>query len=63
MGGLDPPIQSQQHASMPKGYVYILASRRNGTIYTGVTTNSAARTYAHREGNGSNFAKNIQTKC
>ena len=42
---------------MPKGHVYIIASQRTGTIYTGVTTNLAARTYAHREGNGSNFAK------
>ena len=42
---------------MPKGHVYIIASKRNGTIYTGVTINSAARTYAQRGGNGSNFAK------
>ena len=47
---------------MPKGHVYIIASKRNGTIYTGVTTNLAARTYAHREGSGSNFAKKYSIK-
>ncbi|MEE7494006.1 GIY-YIG nuclease family protein [Methylobacterium oryzae] len=29
--------------------VYIRASRRNGTLYTGVTSNLARRLYAHRE--------------
>ncbi|MBV1707235.1 MAG: 3-methyl-2-oxobutanoate hydroxymethyltransferase [Hyphomicrobiales bacterium] len=30
--------------------VYIMASRRNGTIYTGVTANLARRAFEHREG-------------
>jgi putative endonuclease len=30
--------------------VYIMASRRNGTLYTGVTSNLAQRAYQHREG-------------
>ena len=30
--------------------VYILASRRAGTLYTGVTSNLLARLYQHREG-------------
>jgi putative endonuclease len=29
---------------------YIVANRRNGTIYTGVTSNLARRIYEHREG-------------
>jgi len=31
------------------GYVYILASRRHGTLYTGCTTDRAQRVYQHRE--------------
>ena len=31
-------------------YVYILASRRNGTLYVGMTGNLARRVYEHREG-------------
>lgn len=38
-------------------YVYILASRRNGTLYTGITGNLARRVWQHREGEGSAFAK------
>ena len=29
-------------------YVYIIASRRNGTLYTGVTNDLAKRAYQHR---------------
>ncbi|MDQ1229550.1 GIY-YIG nuclease family protein [Sphingomonas sp. SORGH_AS_0879] len=32
------------------GYVYIMASDRNGTIYLGVTSNLAQRVLQHREG-------------
>ena len=31
-----------------KGYVYILASRKNGTLYTGVTTNPSRRWFEHQ---------------
>jgi putative endonuclease len=31
-----------------RGYVYILASRRNGTLYTGVTSNLSRRLFEHR---------------
>ena len=30
--------------------VYIMASRRNGTLYTGVTSNLPRRAFEHREG-------------
>lgn len=42
---------------MPSGFVYILASKRNGTLYTGVTSNLPWRLRAHREGKGSAFVK------
>ncbi len=35
--------------------VYIMASRRNGTLYIGVTNNLSVRAYQHRNGAGSVF--------
>jgi putative endonuclease len=39
------------------GYVYILASRRNGTLYTGVTSDIVARVARHREDKGGAFTR------
>lgn len=39
-----------------RGYVYILASQKNGTLYTGVTSDLAGRIHQHRTGTGSKFA-------
>lgn len=39
------------------GYTYILASKRNGTLYTGVTNNLVRRLWEHRFGNGPSFTK------
>jgi putative endonuclease len=47
---------------MPHGHVYILASKRNGTLYVGVTNNLPARIQAHREGRGSVFTKKYRLK-
>ena len=38
------------------GWVYILACKRNGTLYTGVTADLAARMVQHRQGKGPGFA-------
>ena len=38
-------------------YVYILASRRHGTLYIGVTNNVQNRLELHRIGLGSQFVK------
>jgi putative endonuclease len=38
--------------------VYIMASRRNGTLYVGVTNNLAVRAHQHRTGEGSEFTRN-----
>ena len=38
-------------------YVYILASRRHGTLYIGVTNSVQKRLEEHRTGKGSEFVK------
>lgn len=38
-------------------WVYILASRMHGTLYIGVTNDIARRVWEHRNGKGSEFAK------
>ena len=38
-------------------YVYILASRRHGTLYIGITNNLQSRIEQHRLGLGSEFVK------
>ena len=38
-------------------YVYILASRRHGTLYIGVTNSVQKRLEDHRTGKGSSFVK------
>jgi putative endonuclease len=40
---------------MRGGWVYMMADRYRGTIYTGVTADIARRAFQHREGTGSRF--------
>jgi putative endonuclease len=42
--------------------VYIMASRRNGTLYTGVTSNLAKRVYEHREALPQGFTSRYDCK-
>ena len=44
------------------GHVYILASRRNGTLYIGCTTDLAKRIYEHREGLVPGFTRRYNVK-
>jgi putative endonuclease len=39
------------------GFVYILASKPNGTLYVGVTSDIVRRIHQHRMGNGSEFVE------
>ena len=41
---------------MTGGWIYLLANRYRGTIYTGVTSDLARRSWQHRAGQGSHFA-------
>ncbi len=45
------------------GYVYILASKRNGTLYIGVTNDLASRVWAHKNGRGSAFTRKYGVTC
>ena len=47
---------------MKAGYVYMMANRKNGTIYTGVTSDLIARVNAHREGLVPGFTKRYGLK-
>ncbi len=42
---------------MKGGYVYIMASRRNGTLYIGVTSDLVKRAWEHREGLVAGFTR------
>ncbi len=41
-------------------YVYIMASKRNGTLYTGVTSDLIMRVWQHKQGTGSKFTAKYQ---
>lgn len=47
---------------MPAYFVYILASRKNGTLYIGVTNAMANRVWQHREGRVPGFTKTFRVK-
>src|ERR1700691_1611101 len=42
--------------------VYIMANDRNGTLYTGVTSNLPQRIHQHREGFGEGFTRRYRCK-
>jgi len=47
---------------MKQPAVYIMASRRNGTLYTGVTSSLRHRAWQHREVIGDGFTKKYGCK-
>ncbi|MEQ1788979.1 MAG: GIY-YIG nuclease family protein [Rickettsiales bacterium] len=42
---------------MSRAYVYILASKRNGTLYIGVTNDIARRVWEHKQGLAEGFTR------
>lgn len=47
---------------MKQYYVYILASKKNGTLYIGITNNLVRRVYEHKEGLIEGFTKKYDLK-
>jgi putative endonuclease len=47
---------------MKQPAVYIMANKRNGTLYTGVTSNLVQRVWQHRNGLADGFTKRYACK-
>jgi putative endonuclease len=47
---------------MKQPCVYIMASKRHGTLYTGVTSNLPKRAFEHREGLAKGFSEKYSCK-
>ena len=62
MPGLDPGIQFLSHALVTAYYVYMMASRKNGTLYIGVTNDLIRRVYEHKQNVIAGFTQKYHVK-
>ena len=50
-------VEEEEKIPMKKGYVYILANEKNGTLYVGVTSNLVKRIWQHKNKFVEGFSK------
>ena len=62
MSGLVPLIHVCNNTPMYIAYVYILASKKNGTLYIGMTKNLPRRIFEHQNGLIDGFTKRYDVK-
>jgi putative endonuclease len=62
MAGLVPAIHVLLNPAMPQAFVYLMTNRKNGILYTGVTTDLPKRGYEHRNGLIAGFTKRYGLK-
>ena len=55
-------IQKADRSVAKQFFVYIMASRRNGTLYIGVTSNLVQRAWLHKQGLVEGFTKKYEVK-
>ena len=55
-------VAGTQEMHMNNYFVYILASKKNGTIYTGVTSDLIKRVYQHKSGLIKGFTEKYNVK-
>ncbi|MFA5941798.1 MAG: GIY-YIG nuclease family protein [Sinimarinibacterium sp.] len=54
---MDARLRGHDGKAMKEPFVYILASRRNGTLYIGVTSSLVKRIYEHKNDLADGFTK------
>src|SRR5262245_42209987 len=57
-----PSLRAQRSNPVKQPAIYMMANKRNGTIYTGVTSGLVARVWQHREGAVDGFTKRYGCK-
>ncbi len=62
MFGRGAGIQKERSSVAKQFFVYIMASRRNGTLYIGVTSNLVQRVWNHKQGLAEGFTSKYGVK-